>query len=220
MATKKRPSKPPAQEPDIKALEEITEAEAQRIEGSAPILVPWPKARPRYLVTLRFREHPDEFECVSFTITSLRPGTSVSSAILRDLPVATLVREAVNEILNGRLRVVDDAIATPPTEMVHTQYGPDGPSVELVPPSEDYLSNREAFLAAQRDEVARRLGKATGRRYPPGHLEQVAAIVRETRRRKGSAQAAVAERFSISRSAAANQIARARRQGLLDTEED
>ena len=219
MATKKRPSKPPAQEPDIKALEEITEAEAQRIEGSAPILVPWPKARPRYLVTLRFREHPDEFECVSFTITSLRPGTSVSSAILRDLPVATLVREAVNEILNGRLRVVDDAIATPPTEMVHTQYGPDGPSVELVPPSEDYLSNREAFLAAN-GMRSPGVWQGHGRRYPPGHLEQVAVIVRETCRRKGSAQAAVAERFSISRSAAANQIARARRQGLLDTEED
>lgn len=209
----------------------VRQAEPERLadevrlieDGATVVRIPWPKRRPRYVVTVRLRERADEFECVSFTLTSLWPGTSVSTAILRDLPVASLVREAIHTHLDNLLRISEAVLENPPSQMVHVHYGPEGPTSEVGVPDEEFLRRRSAALVASRAEIERRLGQAsgkgTGRRYPPGHLEAVARIAREARRRKGSAQAAVAETFGISESAAANQIARARRGGFFEREE-
>jgi len=227
VTTRKRPGR--ALPDQALPAEEITLQrkieEAQRIEaGAIPVAILWPKGHPRYLVTVRLRERSGEFECASFSVTSLRPGTSVGTAIVRDLPVAALVREAIRCHLADILSTAEDALENPPTELLWVHYGADGPSQSLDAPDEEFQRARSAYWQARRDEAAQRLGKASGegkgRRYPPGHLEEVARIVREARRRKEPAQAAVAEVFGIKRSAAANQIARAKTRGLLETEED
>jgi hypothetical protein len=61
-------------------------------------------------------------------------------------------------------------------------------------------------------------GRGRGRRYPPGHFERVAAVVRDARRDGRPITRAVAEAFGLSPSAAGNQISRARAQGLLHDE--
>ena len=51
--------------------------DARQIESEAtPVAVTWPRDRARYVVTVWLREGRDEFECVSFAVTSLRPGAS------------------------------------------------------------------------------------------------------------------------------------------------
>ena len=195
--------------------------EVRRIEAEAiPVVLLWPKRRPRYGVTVYLREQDDEFECVSFAVTSLRPGTSVGTGIMRDLQVATLVREAVYQVLADRLASEEQQLAYVPETVVSTHYGPDGKTSEVVEPDEEFKAASQAYWAQRRDRAAARLSKATGegtgRRYPPGHLEEVAKIVRDARKGRDSAQAAVMQTFGIKRSAAANQIARAKARGLLD----
>jgi hypothetical protein len=206
---------------ELKAKEEARQIEAGAI--SVPLL--WPRDRPRYVVTVRLCERAGEFDCVSFSVTSLRAGTSVGTSIVRDLPVATLVRVAIQRHLTDLLRVAEETMSSPLPEMVHVHRGETGDSkVEVGPPDEDFLRARADFWTRTRQDIEQRIGKVSGegkgRRYPPGHLEEVARLVREARRQKESAQTAVAEAFGIKRSAAANQIARARARGLLGTEEE
>lgn len=61
---------------------------------------------------------------------------------------------------------------------------------------------------------------ATGRRYPPGVLEEVAKIALTARRRGESEAAAVAQRFEIKPSVAKTRIARAIQLGLLEQPTD
>lgn len=201
--------------------------EARRIEAEATaVTVPWPKDRPRYAVTVYLRERADEFECVSFAVTSLRPGTSVGTAVMRDLQVATLVRGAVRQVLVGRLASAERDLEYVPDVVVHTHHGVEGTTTEAGPPDEEFQKARRGYWEPRRNQAAALLARATGegkgRRYPAGHLEEVARIVRQARKGRDSAQAAVMEAFDIKRSAAANQIARAKARGLLDpeTEED
>lgn len=205
----------------------LAESDADTRKATAtPVTVLWPKGRrPSYAVKVWLQDHADDFECVSFEVSSLRPGTSVGTGIVRDLPVASLIREAVQHLLRTHLSVVERNLAYPgPATVVHTHHGADGISTEIVATDDAFREESKAYWEAKREEAATRLsrvsGKGKGRRYPPGHLEEVARIVREARRRQDPAQAAVMAVFGLKRSAAANQIARAKARGLLDTEEE
>jgi hypothetical protein len=169
------------------------------------------------VVTVRLVERAGEFECVSFSITSLRAGTSIGTSVVRDLPVASLVRDAVRWHLESRLETLQQDRETPP-DFVHKHQDAQGmPRFRLAHPTKTFLANRsmlfEQMIQETKQKVGRASGKGKGRRYPPGHLDEVARIVRQARKEKASAQAAVAEAFDITRSAAANQIARAQATG-------
>ena len=201
--------------------------DAQPIERKTiKVEVLWPKIRPRYLVTVGLLDTGAEYECASFSVATLQEGTPVNSAVIRDLPVGALVGEAIQQLLRVSLENVERERATPSigqgdiTETLVTRGGqikhrPARPTV-----TKDFLANRDVHLAEQevklKTMLAAATGQGTGRRYPPGHLELVAEIVRESKRAHLPATTAVAEKFKTSKSAAGNLIGRARAQGLLD----
>jgi hypothetical protein len=200
------------------------EEQAGRVQGHpGPIALPWPKARPRYLVTVWLQEAGDQFECVRFDVAALKPGLSIGSSAMRDLPVGTLIRDAIHRLLGARLREAQQEatsrslpkqVATSATGEVVSSFVGDADDVFLRK-REAYFQQRASALQAQ---LATATGEGKGRRYPPGHLEDVARIVRDARTWQKPAAAAVAEAFNITKTAAANQISRARAQGLLEEE--
>jgi hypothetical protein len=164
--------------------------------------------RPRYRVTVYLRDTGEAFECVGFHVTtlSLSPGLgAVGSALMRQLPVGALVAQAIRGLLETRRAEAEAELSSP----------------AAVPLDEEWDRNRRAFWQQRKKDIERRQGKATGqgpgRRYSAGHLEEVVEIAREARRTGESMSGAVATVFEISKSAA-NQIARARAQGLFDEE--
>jgi len=164
------------------------------------------------------RETGQQFECFRFDVFSMRPGVSVGSSIMRDLPVGSLVREAVQRLVAARLREAERELEE---SSVRTVVGvaASGTPLELEP-DEEFLRHHDAFWQKRADAYRKQLskpsGKGRGRRYPPGHLEEVARVVRDARSLQDPVQARVAKFFDISLSAAANQISRARARGLLD----
>jgi hypothetical protein len=176
--------------------------------AEAPVVVLWPEDRPLYAVAVRLREETGEIRCDGFSVFPLAAGGTVGSAVLRSMPVGALISDAIRQELSMKR---DEAKA----ELAH-------PAVEAL--DEEWGRNRDAFWRARAnhydDALKKARGKGTGRRYPPGHLERVAAIVREARARHDPASVAVAAVLNISKSAAANQISRARARGLLDMEEE
>jgi hypothetical protein len=218
MPTTRRADQPPATQLPEDAL---------RIEGNAtPVSIPWPKVRPRYLVTVGLRDTGSEFECVSFRVTALQEGTPVGSAVVRSLPVGALIGEAIQELLRTALAGVEQLRTAPPPAGDITVFDgegnpiPDGPALKAE--RADFLRNRDAHLREREAKLKAMLGAATGqgtgRRYPPGHLELVAEIVRDARQEHKPATVAVAAKFRTSKSAAGNLIGRARAQGLLDND--
>ncbi len=212
--------------PDESDLLEAAE-EARRARQHA-LAVPclWPKKRPRYLVEVRLRDTGERFECVGFDITKLGRGDPIGSRVMRNIPAGALIAEATHRLLSSRIQAAENVLTEAPPVVHHFHGSADG-TVELVgeePADDEFMSAKRAYWQARAAEARDRLeaasGEGTGRRYPPGHLEEVARVVRDARRRGEPTAAAVAEVFGIAKSAAANQISRARAQGLLDVEED
>ena len=205
----------------LRATEEANRTQAmagQVPDRPGPIRVLWPEGSPRYLVTVWLRETGDQFECFKLDVFSTRPGVSVSSGIMRELPVARLVREAIRRLLEVRLREAEKEVEDPSSVDV-LSFSRTGELLD-VGPDEEFLQRRQAFWQQRSDAYRKRLGEASGqgrgRRYPPGHLEEVARVVREARFAQEPIQTVVANFFGITRSAAGNQISRARSRGLLD----
>jgi hypothetical protein len=204
-------------------LEAAQEA-ARRIKDQALPPVPcfWPKTRPRYLVEIYLRDTGAAFECARVDITALT-GAPVTTRALRNMPTATLVSEAIHSLLLARVAIAQDALETPPLRVF--EFDVSGKQIGEAPPDEAFLEGRRARWEAVAEEAAQRMsvgitGEGHGRRYPPGHLKQVAQLVRDAQRRGEPIQAAVSDTFGITRGAAANQIARARAAGLLDAEKE
>jgi hypothetical protein len=180
----------------------------------------WPRMHPRYLVTVGLRDTGDEFECVSFKVSSLQERAPVGSVAMRSLPVGALIGEAIQQLLQAALASVEQQRSERPELTV---YGVDGDPITgpaLDDEREDFFHNRDAHLrereARLKQMLASATGQGTGRRYPPGHLELVAEIVRDARKAHKPIGAAVADAFGTTTSAAGNLIGRARAQGLLD----
>ena len=203
-----------------RTVDQIDSGAGRSDSHPGPIDCLWPKIRPRYLVRVWLVETGGLFECVSFRVTSLTPGTAVGSAVMRSLPVGTLIAQAIHRLLDNRLTEAETEITDPlvPQVVYNTSEGP-----VLGDADEEFLRNRGNYWQSRAETTRKLMGKASGegkgRRYPPGHLEEVAQIVIEARRHRESASAAVAQVFDITRTAAANQIGRARTECLLDTEE-
>lgn len=186
------------------------------------VSVLWPKKRPVYLVKVWLWDTGDRFECSALDITRLSRGRPISSTIMRQLPVGALVDEAIRDLLIARIRVQEaqrTAVGDPLLETVVSE----GPTGELrVAEVDDAFveSGPPAGWAAAAADDRRRLGElrgeGPGRRYPANHLAEVVRIVREAERDGRPKQAAVAEAFGISRSAAGNHIATARAKGLFE----
>jgi hypothetical protein len=189
----------------------------------------WPRIRPRYLVVVGLLDTGSEYECASFSVTTLREGTPVNSAVIRSLSVGALVAEAIQQLLRVTLGNVQKERSASSLEAyditVYDSEGtpiPDGPTLDAE--RKDFLANRDTLLAEReaklKDMLANATGQGNGRRYPAGHLDLVAEIVRESKRAHMPTTAAVAEKFKTSKSAAGNLIGRARAQGLLDNDRD
>jgi len=196
--------------------------EAERIDQEATnVLVLWPKLNPRYLVTVGLQDTGDEFECASFKVTTLQEGTPVGSVLMRSLPVGALIGEAIQKLLRNALANTTQQITERPDLTVHDGDGNSIEGAALGVEREDFFRNRDAHLKARQRKLKSMLaaatGQGTGRRYPPGHLEVVAEIVRDARKAHEPISTAVADAFGITTSAAGNLIGRARAQGLLDT---
>lgn len=183
----------------------------------------WPNTRPRFRVQVGLVEKDGQFKCVSLKVTSLSPHKEVASGVIRDLNVGALVTEAIHRVLDNRISEAERELTTPFYPDVVEVVASTG-EVRVQPADAEFVSRRDAFWQARLDDLRERLdqptGQGHGRRYPPGHLEKVAGIVREARHRRAPAAAAVAEVFGISRSAAGNQISRARAKGLIDLDEE
>lgn len=201
--------------------EDEWEAEAEAAEaGAEAITVFWPEERPRYRIRVLLR--PADLECVGMAVTFLRPQ-AISSA-MRALPAAEIVKVASRKFLAGMLVRAQRSAATPPETMVSFEHHADGSTTEtLGAPDAEFLRKRSEFHTAEIERIRERMaqveGKGTGRRYPEGHLDDVALVVNEARRAKEPTHPRVAEVFGVSRTAAASLISRARAAGLLDKEE-
>lgn len=204
-----------------------TDVDGRRVpvyERNATVSLPWPTVGPpRYAVEVTLHDTGREFVCVAFAIAALQPGPAraVDSALVRNLPVGTLIREAVQQLVAEREALFRAAAEEAASTLLVTHVGADGSIVTTEEPADDAFveGKRQAWLAAAeetRSRLSEAVGSGPGKRYPPGHLERVAEIAAAARRSREPAAAAVAEAFGISASAAQNQIGRARRLGLFD----
>jgi hypothetical protein len=177
-----------------------------------PIDCLWPVRRPRVLVRVWLREDNGTFECISIKVSPVTPGIAVSATLIRQLPVGTLVAEAIHRLLANHLAEAEGEV-----EGRHAVPPPVGED------QSDFTEVRNQYWQRRaekyRDALAGASGTGRGMRYPEGHLDQVASIVREAKLRRDPITAAVSRVFGISKSAAGNQIARARASGLLDPAE-
>jgi hypothetical protein len=191
------------------------ERKASQIRGQngvyGPISYPWPKHRPKYLVQVWLRDTGARFVCVGLDVTQIEKSSPISSTLMRDLPVAEIVGEAIRRLLSHSTAVVESIRAEPAA------------GTGDMPLDEGFAEHKAAFLSSAAAHIKKRqqaTGEGPGRRWPPGHLDEVARIVRNARRQGLPTGAAVVEAFGISPSAAANQISRARARGLIETEEE
>ncbi len=157
----------------------------------------WPKRRPVYLVRVWLWDAGDRFECSGLDITRLSRGKPISSTIMRQLPVGALVDEAIRDLLTARIQVQEAQI-----DAVSMKAGTD--------------AGWAVAAADDRRRLEGMKGQGKGRRYPEGHLEEVVRVVRKAERDGRPKQAAVAQAFGRSRSAAGNHIAIARSKGMFD----
>jgi hypothetical protein len=192
-----------ARHPDSALLEDANAVENTTLR----VHLPWPAEKPRFRVTVVLRDVGDEFECVGLQVTTLSQQAgvgAVGSALLRQLPVGRLIRDAIRQLLETLLNEAEREVVMPSARAI----------------DQDFARKQHAFWQDRRDGLISRLaeptGQGTGRRYPPGHLQDVAAIARSAKRAGESMRGQVAEAFGITPSAAANQISRARMEGLLD----
>jgi len=170
----------------------------QSVTGPIPCL--WPKVQPAYLVQVTLLDTGRRFDCVGLDVTPLRRTRPLNATLIHQLPVRELVKEAISLVVERRIAVASTF------ENMGLSRGPK---------DADFW---DRYLEAQRKRLAEATrGEGPGRRYPPGHLAEVARIYSDATRAGKPTAAAVSEVFGISSSAAANQISRARAQGLLDT---
>lgn len=182
-------------------------------EGTEPVSIPWPSENPQVVAEVHLVLRPTGWECVSLSVTSLREGSPIGTALMRELPIGELIRRAISR------RLVDLVVGGPDRlEAGDWQY------TRRPGDSDDTAAERlwREQMAHYRWRLSIASGEGRGRRYPAGHLRIVADIVASARRAGKPAQAAVAEVYQNSPSAAANLIVRAKAQGLLDdsTEEE
>jgi hypothetical protein len=196
---------------------------ADALESHAiPVDCLWPKTRPRFRVQILLVERDGQFGCVSLKVTSLSRHKEVGSAVIRDLNVGALVTEAIHRVLGIGIAEAERELASAFSANVIEVVASTG-EVREQPADAEFVAHHDAFWQARLEGLRERRDQPTGighgRRYPPGHQEKVAAIVREARQRRAPAAAAVAEVFGISLSAASNQISRAKARGLLDADD-
>jgi len=205
----------PQEQPDplsaAVALAEAKQSAKAARDAATAVHLLWPRSHPRYLVTVWLRDDQDHFTAVGFDVTSTS-DMAVGTTIMRDLPVASLVREAIRAHLAPQLAEAEKNISGE----VQTRMG----EFPGVPPDEEFLRLRTAFWERRKAEITEKLkqasGEGKGRRYPEGFLEDVAAIVRDARSNGEPTGKKVAEMLNIEVSAATNLISRARARGLID----
>lgn len=169
--------------------------------------IPWPSPDvPLYEVAVELGEVQGRMECVGVTVRAKAPGRVVSGTTLRELALGRLVAEALRELQGLYLTA---------------EIG-EGEIMNAGDLSAERLRARAEFWAATRRDaerllpvIARSGALAKGRRYPPDHLQHVAAAYTEAARLRRDPTAAVGEAYGVTRSAAAKWVARARQRGLL-----
>jgi hypothetical protein len=175
----------------------------QRLVGGEsvtdPIPIRWPMGpgiKPAFLVQITLRDNGRRFDCVGLDITPLQKARPLNATLIHQIPIRELIKEAISFVMARRIAI--------------------GASLVLKGP--DFW---DRYVQEQRDRLTEATrGEGTGRRYPAGHLAQVADIYREATRAGKPTAASVAEIFGTSPSAAANMISRARSRGLLDDNEE
>lgn len=163
--------------------------------------------RPDYRVTLGLDVVAGRLECVEVTVVPVRPGLVVTGTLLRSLPVGRLVAETIDALDRQRLALERGAGPLPDN------------AADM---DEEWLRRRAAFWERARADAERlapivsKKGYASrGRRYPPDHLQRVAAVYSEAAKERPDPTAAVADLFHVTRSAAAKWVSRAREKSLL-----
>jgi hypothetical protein len=207
------------------AREDGQTSEAPSVTRSETIIdvpIDWPSAEPRYRVTVGLRDAGDRFECARLSVAAIT-GNPIGSAVMRGLPVGSLISEAIHRLdvraIHAEMALLNAGAAA------SSEIASQGMALLTASPTASSDMSRfldEAYWQSRKAAMSEKLGspsgKGTGRRYPPGHLEAVAETVREARWRGDPAETAVATVFGITKSAAANQISRARALGLLDSQ--
>lgn len=154
-----------------------------------------------------FKELSGQLECASVTLTSDHPARyPIDGTVLRHLQVASLMREALLEL------EVDAGIFQSPQGVPLNLADMDDIAKAAMAEHDERLRQYGESLAA----VVKATSDARGRRYPAGHLAEVARLYKAAcRRRSPKPTHDTAKALGITRAAAAKQVARARAEGLL-----
>jgi len=193
----------------------------QAVQRIAVMPVAWPAiGPPAYAIEIGLRDSGSRLTCVSFDVTAVRPGTAVDATVLRSIPVARLIREAKQRLLSQRAASAESAAGETASTVTTTHMDASGRITTTEEPADAaFIQARTDYWQGEASKARERLGQVrgegTGRRYGPGHLQEVARIVIAARNEGMPTAAAVAEVFGCSKSAAANQIQRAKAQGYL-----
>lgn len=169
-------------------------------------LIRWPDRRSGpFIARLKLGQVGDRLEVVEVTIGSVRGNRIISGGTLRDARVAELAAHALG---NLQLGAADAQVG--PGELLNAGDMP-----------ADFHRHRADFWAGAKAEAERLAPmieaslSGTGRRYPAGHLQRVADIYSRARQLHQHPTKSVANALSISFSAAAKQVHRAREAHLL-----
>lgn len=174
---------------------------------------PWPSPkRHDYTVGLELDVVNDVISCVGIAVRAAKPNRRVSGSTLRELPVASLVSEAMVKLHNAAIAAQMD-----PGEVGLVLV--DG---ELQPADDEFLANRAAFWTKAAKEgaalaplIAKSRKAPKGRRWPADHLATVAKQYKQAVRDGLEPGPTVAEIHNVTVATATNWFYRARQRGLL-----
>lgn len=155
----------------------------------------WPDVGSPWRIAIRWEELHGRLEAVGFTIEAAEGDVPLTTSVLRRVPFATLVQDTHRR----RMETVRMQAELPSHDVEGRSFG--------------NLPARARKALPKYERSAERRGRPAG--YGPDHLSKVANLYSEAWLAGLHPTKAVAEEFSVSRSAAAKWVARARQAGLL-----